>query len=156
MLQDTVLASVDNQRKQRSYFKSIGFTSLIIVPFSDPYNERPNASILKLLKEGTRHFCCNSAPGNLVFTCEKTLCIQYLMSTSDLKTVPFLVNHNPEFMAFTAEDESNQRNRMRINGLVLHCSSAFLHSFSDHSLIFLTFLTVQLGKYLHFFCQSTL
>lgn len=79
-----------------------------------------------------------------------------LMSTLGLKAVPFLVSHNAEFMAFTAEDESNQRNRMRINGLVLHCSSAFLHSLSDHSFTFLTFLLVQLGKYLHFFCQSRL
>lgn len=56
-----------------------------------------------------------------------------LMSTLDLKAVPFSVNHKPEFMAATAEDESNQRNRMRINALALHCSSALLYSFSDHS-----------------------
>lgn len=91
MFQDTVRASVDNQRKQRSYFKSIGFTVLMIVPFIDPYHERPNASILKLLKEGRRRFCYNSAAGNLVFTCEKL----YIFNTPDehlrieLKVMPF-------------------------------------------------------------------
>lgn len=49
----------------------------MIVPFSNPCNERPNASILKLLKEGRRHFCCNSAPVNLIVTYEKKLRIQY-------------------------------------------------------------------------------
>lgn len=79
-----------------------------------------------------------------------------LMRTLDLKAVPFLVSRRPEFMAATAEDESGQRNRMRINALALHCSSAFLYLFSDHSLTFLTFLSIQLGKCLCFFCQSRL
>lgn len=59
----------------------------------------------------------------------------YIFNTPDehlrieLKVVPFFGNHNSEFMVFTAEDESNQRNRMRIIGLILHFSFKFLHSF---------------------------
>lgn len=51
------------------------------------------------------------------------------MNTLELKVVPFFGNPNSEFMVFIAEDEPNQRNRIRINGLVLHCSSEFIHSF---------------------------
>jgi len=59
----------------------------MIVPFSDPYNARPYASILKLLKEDnifaiTQHLATRSLQ-------VKKLCVS---NTLDLKAVSFFIN----------------------------------------------------------------
>lgn len=146
-----------SEKAEVIYIESIGFAFLMIVLVSDIY-------IMKVLMHQPLN-CLRKEEGIFAITqhlATWSLHVKklYVFNAADeylrFKSSAFLVNHYPEFLAFTAEDESNQSNRMRVNGLVFHCSSAFLHSFSDHSVTFLIFLSVQPGKYLQFFCQGRL
>ena len=83
------------------------FKFLMNVPFDDPYNERQNASILKLLKEGRRHLCWTQNLATWSLHVKKPYAFSTLDEYLRFKNSALLVNHYPEFMAFTAEDESN-------------------------------------------------